>query len=53
VTKVRAIRLPHRPVIATWEYYALHGRSVHVPNDLKRQPERQALTWHNENRYLG
>ena len=35
------------------EYYALHGRSIRVPDDLKRQPDRQALTWHNENRFFG
>jgi putative restriction endonuclease len=35
------------------DYYALHGRPVCVPADLNRQPDRQALTWHNENRYLG
>ena len=35
------------------DYYALHGRSVCVPDDIKRQPDRQALTWHNENRFFG
>lgn len=35
------------------DYYALHGRSVQPPDDVSRQPDRQALTWHNENRYLG
>jgi putative restriction endonuclease len=35
------------------DYYALHGRSVQRPDDVSRQPDRQALTWHNENRYLG
>jgi putative restriction endonuclease len=35
------------------DYYALHGRSVQPPDDVLRQPDRQALTWHNEHRYLG
>jgi putative restriction endonuclease len=34
-------------------YYALHGGRVHVPIDLARRPDPQALTWHKENRYLG
>jgi putative restriction endonuclease len=34
------------------EYYALHGRVVQPPDDLSRRPDQQALTWHNENRYL-
>lgn len=35
------------------DYYALHGRSIRVPDQLDRQPAREALTWHNENRFLG
>lgn len=35
------------------DYYALHGRAVQPPEDPSRRPERQALMWHNENRYLG
>jgi putative restriction endonuclease len=35
------------------DYHALHGRSIQPPDDVSRQPDRQALTWHNENRYLG
>jgi putative restriction endonuclease len=34
-------------------YYALHGTSIMLPDDLRRHPERTALTWHNENRYKG
>jgi putative restriction endonuclease len=34
-------------------YYALHGGRGHVPDDFARRPDPQALTWHNENRYLG
>jgi putative restriction endonuclease len=35
------------------DYYALHGTAVQPPDDVLRRPDRQALTWHNENRYLG
>jgi putative restriction endonuclease len=35
------------------DYYALQGRSVQPPDDVLRQPDRQALLWHNEHRYLG
>ncbi len=35
------------------DYYALHGQRVCVPDDIERQPDRQALTWHNENRFFG
>lgn len=35
------------------DYYALHGRQVHVPDKLTARPDAAALTWHNENRYLG
>jgi hypothetical protein len=35
------------------DYYALHGRQVHVPDKLTVRPDSAALIWHNENRYLG
>jgi putative restriction endonuclease len=35
------------------EYYALHGRSVSVPDHPKRRPDAAALQWHNDERYLG
>ena len=34
-------------------YYALHGGQVHIPERLAARPDAAALTWHNENRYLG
>jgi len=34
-------------------YYALHGTSIQLPEDLGRRPNRSALTWHNENRFKG
>ena len=34
-------------------YYALQGREIRVPVDARKRPERSALVWHNENRYLG
>ena len=35
------------------DYYAMHGRSVQVPQRPDQKPDPQALTWHNENRFLG
>jgi putative restriction endonuclease len=34
-------------------YYSLHGTKIRVPDDPKRQPDRSALTWHNEKRFKG
>ena len=34
-------------------YYALHGASIQLPEDINRRPNRSALTWHNENRFKG
>jgi len=34
-------------------YYALHGTSIQLPEDLNRRPNRSALAWHNENRFKG
>src|SRR5690242_12619869 len=35
------------------DYYALHGKAVRPPKDIHRAADREALVWHNENRYLG
>jgi putative restriction endonuclease len=35
------------------DYYALHGREVHVPARLTARRDPAVLAWHNENRYLG
>jgi putative restriction endonuclease len=35
------------------DYYALHGKSIRVPDEIERRPDPQTLTWHNENRFLG
>jgi putative restriction endonuclease len=34
-------------------YYALHGRSVTVPEIIERRPDLSALAWHNEHRFKG
>ena len=34
-------------------YYAMHGALIAVPERADRQPARDTLTWHNENRFLG
>ncbi len=35
------------------EYYALHGTSIRLPQDMRDRPHIDALAWHNENRFLG
>jgi putative restriction endonuclease len=35
------------------QYYALHGGRIAAPDDPKNVPDRAALAWHNQNRYLG
>jgi putative restriction endonuclease len=35
------------------DYYALHGRSVKAPSDSRYKPAREALEWHQMNRFLG
>jgi putative restriction endonuclease len=35
------------------DYYALHGGRVRAPLDARQEPDREALIWHNEKRYLG
>jgi putative restriction endonuclease len=34
-------------------YYAMHGQSVSLPRDLWSRPSREALEWHQTNRFLG
>lgn len=34
-------------------YYALHGQSIRPPDTAGRQPHADALSWHNEERFLG
>ena len=34
-------------------YYAFHGQSIATPDDPKRRPDAEALTWHNDNCYRG
>jgi putative restriction endonuclease len=34
-------------------YYGLHGTRIRTPQNIAWQPDRSALTWHNENRYNG
>jgi putative restriction endonuclease len=34
-------------------YYALHGTDIVLPEELHRQPDLAALTWHNENLFKG
>ena len=33
-------------------YYALHGEALTVPTDRDRRPDREALAWHNDNRFI-
>ena len=35
------------------DYYALHGRPIHVPGEAAHEPERALLRWHNENCFRG
>jgi putative restriction endonuclease len=35
------------------DYYALHAARIHPPPEVRRRPDRDALAWHNENRYRG
>jgi putative restriction endonuclease len=34
-------------------YYAMHGQSVSLPRDPRSRPSREALEWHQTNRFLG
>ena len=35
------------------DYYALHGRPIHVPGEAAHEPERAVLRWHNEHCFRG
>jgi len=35
------------------DYYALQGAKIEPPLDTRQSPDRRALEWHNDNRYLG
>jgi len=35
------------------EYYAMHGKEMHLPDDTDREPAVELLRWHNENVYRG
>ena len=35
------------------EYYALHGRAIAEPERVDWKPNRSALNWHNQHRFLG
>ena len=34
-------------------YYGLHGKSIYVPKSVAQKPDTGALSWHNENCFLG
>jgi putative restriction endonuclease len=34
------------------DYYAMHGEQVAFPSDPREQPSRDALQWHQSNRFL-
>ena len=34
------------------EYRRLHGHKIRLPNELTDRPDKAALRWHNDNRYL-
>lgn len=35
------------------DYYAMHGQSLSLPRDPQLRPSKQALEWHQSNRFLG
>ena len=35
------------------DYYSMHGRSIFLPADSRYRPEKDALHWHQTNRFLG
>jgi putative restriction endonuclease len=35
------------------DYYSMHGRSIFRPTDSRYRPEKEALHWHQTNRFLG
>jgi len=34
-------------------YFALHGQSIRPPREASKRPDPAALSWHNENRFMG
>jgi hypothetical protein len=34
-------------------YYAMHGKALSLPLDPRQHPAREALEWHQTNRFLG
>jgi HNH endonuclease len=34
-------------------YYAMHGKPLSLPNDVRHHPSREALEWHQSNKFLG
>lgn len=35
------------------DYYALHGRQLFIPSEPKLKPDREYISWHNENVFRG
>jgi putative restriction endonuclease len=35
------------------DYYAMHGRSLHLPFQQTQRPSPEFITWHNENVFRG
>lgn len=35
------------------DYYALHGKILHLPTELTQKPAKEFISWHHENIYLG
>lgn len=35
------------------DYYSMHGRSIFLPADSRYRPEKEALHWHQNNKFLG
>ncbi len=35
------------------DYYSMHGRSIFLPADSRYRPEKEALRWHQDKRFLG
>jgi len=36
------------------EYYSYHGKPlINIPDRIEERPDREFLSWHNENVYIG
>jgi putative restriction endonuclease len=35
------------------DYYALHGRTIYVPDDSSAKPNKEFVSWHNQNIFVG